>query len=83
MKKKYEKPQIYIEKFELAQHIAKCSLEFNNAKDPKECYADSNLDGYDFHVFMKGTEGCDMPVNSEEEYCNWTGNAQWGATFNS
>lgn len=26
MKKKYEKPQVYMEKFELAEHIAGCKL---------------------------------------------------------
>lgn len=33
MKKTYEKPQIYMERFELAEHIAGCSLEWNNEDD--------------------------------------------------
>lgn len=33
MKKTYEKPQIYMERFELAEHIAGCSLEWNSADE--------------------------------------------------
>ena len=31
MKKVYEKPQVYMERFELAEHIAACGLQLNGA----------------------------------------------------
>ena len=36
MKKVYEKPQVYMERFELAEHIAACSLQIKTA-DAYDC----------------------------------------------
>lgn len=36
MKKVYEKPQVYMERFELAEHIAACGLQLDSA-DTNSC----------------------------------------------
>ena len=45
MKKVYEKPQIYIESFELSQHIAACAWDMNAAK-AEVCSADSDHEDF-------------------------------------
>lgn len=85
MKKKYEKPQIYIEKFELAQHIAKCDWDFEGFTSPESCKAVSNMGGVPGAIFVDAGKGCTEIMDPEdyERYCNFAGNTEWGATWNS
>lgn len=45
MKKKYEKPQVYMEKFELAEHIAGCKLTLQQG-DVDVCEATGTIGSY-------------------------------------
>lgn len=79
MKKTYEKPQIYMERFELAEHIAGCNLGFNQA-DAGVCSASGNIGGEDIqNVFIKGNEQC---VVNGEIFCYTNGSFNI-ATINS
>lgn len=63
MKKTYEKPRVYMERFELAEHIAGCSLEYD-----AETGTASGLIGNDYVVGLFDTEACSTIL---EGFC-WT-----------
>lgn len=64
MKKVYEKPQIYMERFELSQSIASCYYNFNrSSNDPNTCTATEG--DYGYTVFLN--EG--ICTNIEDDYC--------------
>ena len=58
MKKAYEKPRVYVENFELLEHIASCKTGGErvsaNYRDANSCtYSDANLT-----LFYPGNSGC-------------------------
>ena len=76
MKKVYEKPQIYMERFELSQSIASCYFNFgNSSNDPNSCQATEGSWGLAVFANNKVCE------NIEENYCYE--NATGANTFNS
>lgn len=79
MKKEYEKPQIYIERFELAQHIAGCTLKLQNT-NVEDCAAQGDIFGdVSDSWFLKGNGVCKEYV---QDYCYTNGNINI-ATINS
>lgn len=79
MKKKYEKPQIYIEKFELAQHIAGCTLKLNSTT-VEACQASGEIFGDVSDAwFLEESTHCKA---SAEGYCYTNGTINI-ATINS
>lgn len=71
--KKYVKPYICFEKFELSSHIAACALDMSNSGDVKNCSAVGDpFYGYDAeNYFMNKDYGClDGPI---EDYCYTNG----------
>lgn len=79
MKKKYEKPQVYMEKFELAEHIAGCSLTINSG-DPMSCTGSGTVfDEYLDAWFMEDNMYCAV---EPEGYC-YTNGSMNVATINS
>lgn len=79
MKKKYEKPLIYMEKFELAEHIAGCSLTINNT-DVVVCTAEGTIGDLPSEAwFVPGNTLCAIEV---EDYC-YTNSSNNIATINS
>lgn len=79
MKKKYEKPQVYMEKFELAEHIAGCSLTINSA-DPTNCAGEGYVqDEYLDSWFLEKNTSCTVSL---EGYC-YTNSSMNVATINS
>lgn len=71
--KKYVKPELFYEHFELAQHIANCYWELNSASETS-CVAEAEDQGQGFTLFMTA-KGCEAgPDNkSYEQYCLHTG----------
>jgi hypothetical protein len=65
--KKYEKPQIVYERYELSQNIADCTWNLNSA-DVNSCVGDGNDNGIDAKLFMT-SNGCDFADDKLEEYC--------------
>ena len=83
MKKRYEKPQVYMEKFELAEHIAGCKLTLHQG-DVFSCDATGTigsvtLPSEDNAWFAEKTNACEIPV---EDYC-YTNSTSSIATINS
>lgn len=68
MKKVYEKPQVYMERFELAEHIAGCNLTPNN--DGSGTMNGFIEDDYYHNVFLEGMKNCKTEV---ESYCYTNG----------
>lgn len=76
--KPYVKPELYYENFELAQHIAGCSLTLLNA-DVKSCAATGTINGVPSESWFVAEPTCGVTV---EEYC-YTGSHSNLATINS
>lgn len=80
--KKYEKPRVYIERFELSQHIASCAWDMSNSKNVEECSAvgDPEWDLPALNAFLDGNEKCTYgPI---EDYC-YTNSGYAANIFNS
>lgn len=70
--KKYVKPELFYEQFELTQHIADCAWELTNAtKDSCSAKADPVLlPGVSSNLFMDAVNGCDLiPGKNYQDYC--------------
>lgn len=86
MKKTYEKPRVYMERFELSQHIAKCDWDFEGNTDANNCYAEANLDGATGALFMSSNIQCSIladELSAGEDYCVYASSTEWGVTYNS
>ncbi len=79
MKKTYEKPQIYMERFELAEHIAGCNLTMNS-QDEGTCTATGTVNGQEVVLFAVGV--FDPCQTSAEAFCITNGSFNL-ATINS
>lgn len=81
--KTYVKPELFFESFELAQHIAGCSLTMNNSVIPENCSASGTIYGVPLPEgeswFLSRTGSCTAEV---EAYC-YTNGTMSVATINS
>ena len=79
MKKVYEKPQVYMERFELAEHIAACGLQLNST-GPNDCTVIKDRGNVGamglFHAAL-----CE--VEEFEQYCYSGGPGEMYAIFQS
>lgn len=72
--KKYVKPELFYERYELSQHIADCQWEMNMA-EKETCVAEPDQDPY-FLPLSFGTLFSDQPRCDHidwEQYCYQTG----------
>lgn len=70
--KQYVKPTLYVESFELSQHIAGCSLRLESG-DPTTCVATGEIRGtYYETIFLEKTNVCTGGVEVES-YCYTNG----------
>lgn len=76
--KKYVKPELFYEHFELSTHIANCIFEPYNSGEPGACEfkGDSDSDWPDMHIFKANCEW------DTEVVCYYTG-GNGMSTFNS
>lgn len=81
MKKVYEKPQVYMERFELAEHIAGCSLTMNQATE-FDCTGSGTIDGIQMNVFVDKNICDGNNAANVEGYCYTNGSINV-ATINS
>ncbi len=72
--KKYVKPEVFIEKFELNQHIADCAWELKNStQNTCSAQADPNIiPGLD-NLFMSFDNGCVFTPEIYGDYCYQNG----------
>lgn len=77
MKKKYEKPQVFFEQYELSHSVANCSAALNHSQD--ECTLDA---GKAPNLWLNQGEtifnvaSCTYTVEILETYCYWTGSVE-------
>lgn len=81
--KKYVKPDLYYENFELSTHIATCAWDMTNSTTREECTAQADPD------FMPGigeslfnNDACDIGGDNYEDYC-WTNGSVGTNVFSS
>lgn len=82
--KAYVKPELFVERYELSQHIAACGIDVNYA-DTTSC--DPRLDpgfwnGLNDTVFS-AERSCNMAPENIDVYCYTVGTSEAGKTFNS
>lgn len=78
--KPYVKPELYYESFELAQHIAGCSLKWNKFDAGQSCSASGLIgDTTSENWFISNVQACTVET---EDYCYTQGNIHT-ATINS
>lgn len=70
-KKKYVKPKIFFERFELSQHIADCAWELTNStKDTCSAQADPDFLPGMPNLFVSDRNGCVLiPGTNYQDYC--------------
>lgn len=84
--KKYVKPDLFYENFELSQHIAACGIDVN-MEDINSC--SPTLDpvfwgGLNDVVFGgEYDKACTLDINAIEVYCYTVGTNEAGKVFNS
>lgn len=82
--KKYVKPELFYEHFELSEQIAACAYDLNFT-DVSSCgdkgYLGTDV-GYSSDMILIGTVGVDGCVIPVEQYCYQTGQGGYN-TFNS
>lgn len=67
--KKYVKPELFFESYELSQNIAACGWDMKNSSDPRSCYAVGDSDygnSPDWKVFVDSNDQCAV---TWEGYC--------------
>lgn len=69
MKKTYEKPQVYMERFELAEHIAGCHFTLG-LTDVNQCSGSGEVDGFWVDNLFIAESVCETPG---EGYCYTNG----------
>lgn len=80
--KAYVKPELFVESYELSQHIATCGIDVTSTDGG----CTGILDG-DFWIGLGGTpvfsSDCSTPVEKVEGYCYTNGTVVSGRLFNS
>lgn len=74
--KKYEKPDLVIERFELSHNIANCSAPLNHGETDQGCAVhDVNGVEFGYSVYTESVNCTYGPV-VWEDYCKFTGTAE-------
>ena len=73
--KKYVKPELFYERYELTEQIADCSWEVQNSGDRGDCVVVSDPDtGWGgLNLFVDNEMGCDITDPNPQFYCYQTG----------
>ena len=69
--KKYVKPEIVYERYELSQSIADCTWELVNNNDINNCVGDASDKGIDIQLFTS-TAACSTTEQELEDMCYTT-----------
>ena len=68
--KKYVKPELFYERFELSQHIADCQWELKFANGVCIAEADPDYMGNDMlPLFASSNTNCGTPADETQNYC--------------
>lgn len=80
--KRYVKPAIIYESFELSQNIATCSYDVTFTDYENTCVAEPTDDAGMFPVILFANEKCEYIPGDGDSYCYESSSAEWGL-FNS
>lgn len=82
--KAYVKPELFVERYELSQHIAACGIDVHYA-DTASCKPtlDAGFWGSSDTVFNNGRTECSIDISNIEAYCYTVGTTEAGKPFNS
>lgn len=82
--KKYVKPELFFESFELSQSIAACGIDVNHDNE-YSCNPSTDPDFWKFtvSVFNDQTGNCAEDAEKLEGYCYTYGTNEAGRLFNS
>ena len=85
--KKYVKPELFFESYEVNQNIAACSWDLNHA-DKHSCHADFDPDRDNQHdtgvmLFTQQAGTCNVDEEDMEEYCYTNGAGMNNRVFQS
>lgn len=81
--KKYVKPDLYYENFELSTHVAACAWDMGNLQSKDTCSAQADNEYLGFgDVSLFNNEKCDIGDADYEDYC-WTNGSVGANVFNS
>lgn len=81
--KVYEKPRVYIERFELSQHIASCAWDMTNQSDKATCEATGDPSyGLPSEKMFTDYSRCTITPDVFEDFC-YTVSGEGGNLFNS
>lgn len=69
-KKIYVKPSVYMERFEVSQHVADCAWELvNSTKETCSAQSDPDYLPAGLTLFMDGANGCMVTPDTYGDYC--------------
>ncbi|MBP3704935.1 MAG: hypothetical protein J6I98_05305 [Clostridia bacterium] len=71
--KKYVKPELFYERYELSQHIANCSWELNLEQGTCGYIGDETSDWPDTVIISSEISGC-LGMEANEDFCYTAGN---------
>lgn len=76
--KPYVKPQLFVESYELSQHVAACGWDINSSEDSCKATWDPQVQGTNgnslgVYLFNDNATGCTVKPADIEEYCYTTG----------
>lgn len=74
--KKYVKPELFYERYELSQHIADCAWELKNHSTTEACKAQADTDYLPFspeETLFTNSIGCFYDKSNYEDYCEQNG----------
>lgn len=80
--KKYVKPELFFERYELSQHIAACDWDLNNATE-EACGFKPDPNGSDSWYPAETVLALSQPVCNLEDYCYMNSSSDNYNTFNS
>ena len=86
--KKYVKPELFFESFELSQSIATCGIDVNftsvtdnNCRPTLDLVMWGPIGGT--NVFGQGRDDCATDISAYDVYCHTAGTSEAGRLFNS
>lgn len=82
--KKYVKPELFFESFELSQSIAACGIDVNLASKAECAKLDGNFwPGLDGTQVFSVEDNCANNIEDFGVYCHTSGTSEAGRLFNS
>ena len=70
--KKYVKPELFYERYELSEHIADCAWDYNGSTNEYTCIAEPDMEKIPFPFPLFSHAGCMIAPGDVEDLCYHT-----------